>query len=306
MDSTVTINLSHQFIDTIRGTFGESGNVWLTQLPELIHYVEQQYDLTIAQPVPNLSFNFVAPAISTNGQELMVKLGVPNKELSSEIASLELCGGRGTVNLIDADAERGILIQERLRPGHSLVPTFPEDDEMATQVTAEVMQKFWQPVPQENPFPTVYDWSFGLKKLRQMFDGGVGPFPQDLVDEAENLYAELIPSMDDVVVLHGDLHHDNILAATREPWLIIDPKGVIGEPAYEVGAFLRNPQLTHPALHKVTERRVSIFTEMLGLDRQRIIGWGIAQAVLSSWWSFESGDNDWADVLVCARILQNL
>jgi streptomycin 6-kinase len=92
------------------------------------------------------------------------------------------------------------------------------------------------------------------------------------------------------VLLHGDLHHGNVLAAAREPWLAIDPKGLTGEPAYEVGALLRNPlpQLLswpHPA--RVTERRIAQLSEELGLERARVRGWGLAQAMLSAWWSIE-------------------
>ncbi len=303
------MQLPNYFIKTIQGTFGEKGQMWLKQLPVLIETVQKRYDLTVLHPVPNLSFNYVAPAIRGDGTEVMLKLGVPHKELTSEIASLRLCAGRGTVRLIEGDEAQGVLVLERLRPGHSLVSLFPDDDEKAIRIAAAAMQQFWRPVSRENPFPTVYDWSFGLKRLRYAFDGGVGPFPQRLVEQAENLFAELIPSMGDVVVLHGDLHHDNILAATREPWLVIDPKGIVGEPAYEIGAFLRNPVpdiFTFSELHKYTEQRAAIFAEMLNLDRQRLIGWGLAQAVLSSWWSYESGDGNWADVLQCAQVLSKM
>jgi streptomycin 6-kinase len=116
------------------------------------------------------------------------------------------------------------------------------------------------------------------------------------------------------VVLHGDLHQDNILAAQRMPWLGIDPKGVIGEPAYEVGALLRNffPDLwqtENPG--EVLARRVDVLAEELGFDRERIRGWGIYQAVLSAWWSVEDegqgGQNmlpgSAGDVLHCAELL---
>ena len=308
-ESFLAMQLPNHFIKTIQGTFGEKGQIWLKQLPDLIQTVQKRYALTVKYPVPNLSFNYVTTALRADGSEVMLKLGVPNKELSSEIALLRLCDGRGTVCLLDGDEALGVLVLERLQPGHSLVALFPDQDQRAVRIAATAMQQFWRPVPRENPFPTVYDWSFGLKRLRNAFDGRVGPFPQRLVEQAEKLFAELIPSMEDVVVLHGDLHHDNILSATREPWLIIDPKGIVGEPAYEIGAFLRNPTLdsfTFSDLHRCTEQRVAIFAEMLNLDRHRLIGWGLAQAVLSSWWSYESRDKNWADVLKCAQVLSKM
>jgi streptomycin 6-kinase len=126
--------------------------------------------------------------------------------------------------------------------------------------------------------------------MRERFGGGTGPFPPKLVDEAETLFAELLDSSAAPVLLHGDLHHSNVLAAAREPWLAIDPKGLVGEPAYEVGALLRNPlpQLFNwPEPVRVSERRVAQLAEELGFERARVRGWGVAQAVLAGWWSFE-------------------
>jgi streptomycin 6-kinase len=142
--------------------------------------------------------------------------------------------------------------------------------------------------------------------MRAHFGGRTGPFPRALVEEAESLLAELLAAQAAPVLLHGDLHHDNILSAERAPWLAIDPKGVIGEPAYEVGALLRNWQPTlfampHPG--RVTARRVDQLAEMLGIDRYRIRGWGLAQAVLSAWWTIEDGGDDWAPTIACAELL---
>jgi streptomycin 6-kinase len=109
--------------------------------------------------------------------------------------------------------------------------------------------------------------------------------------------------MAEPVLLHGDLHHWNILAAGRQPWLALDPKGIVGEPAYEVGALLRNPDLM-PL--QVQERRVDQLTAELGFDRYRILGWGIAQAVLSAWWSYEDHGHGWESAVACAEILAAL
>jgi streptomycin 6-kinase len=95
------------------------------------------------------------------------------------------------------------------------------------------------------------------------------------------------------VVLHGDLHHFNILAATRQPWLAIDPKGVVGEAEYETGALLRNPVpdiRNHPRLGELLSRRISQLADELGFDKGRIRCWAIAQAVLSAWWTYEDSD----------------
>jgi streptomycin 6-kinase len=111
--------------------------------------------------------------------------------------------------------------------------------------------------------------------------------------------------------LHGDLHHGNILASARATWLAIDPQGVVAEPAYEVGALLRNPMpqlLRWPDPVRVTERRIAQLSDELAFERARVRGWGLAQAVLSAWWTIEDegelGESGYAvaEVLAAAKI----
>ncbi|NJM40220.1 MAG: phosphotransferase, partial [Anaerolineae bacterium] len=118
------------------------------------------------------------------------------------------------------------------------------------------------------------------------FGGSTGPFSAKLVAQAESLRAQLLISQPQSTLLHADLHHFNILQ-TERGWLAIDPKGVVGEPAYEIASFLYNPHDTVITKDRVA-RRIAIFSEVLSLERERILGWGIVQCVLSAWWSFDS------------------
>jgi streptomycin 6-kinase len=124
--------------------------------------------------------------------------------------------------------------------------------------------------------------------LRAEFDGDTGPFPVRIVEEAETLAAELFRTAAPPVVLHGDLHHFNILAGERQPWLAIDPKGVLGEPAYEIGAWMRNWPLGSADPVPRLERRLDLFAAGLGVDRPRLRAWTIAQGVLSAWWDYDA------------------
>ena len=107
---------------------------------------------------------------------------------------------------------------------------------------------------------------------------------------------ELLPT-ENPVLLHGDLHHDNILSAAREPYLAIDPKGLVGNRAYDVAAALLNPDTStlgkNPELVKILERRTSIFSEILTLDKQEILAWGFTHLVLSNIWSLEDHGETW-------------
>ena len=286
---------------------GEAGRQWLDGLPALVEDLAARWSLTVGPPFAPLSYNYAAPAEGPGGARLVLKLGVPTRETLTEMEALLAFGGRGAARLVDSDAARGALLLERLEPGTQLAALCEADDGAATSEAAAVMRKLHRAVPhQPRFFPTVADWGRGFARCRAHFGGGTGPFPRRLFEEAESLYAELLSTSAAPVLLHGDLHHGNILAAAREPWLAIDPKGVVGEPAYEVGALLRNPlpqllRFQQPV--RVTGRRVARLSEELGLERARVRGWGLAQAVLSCWWAIEDGGEPGESGLAVAEVL---
>jgi streptomycin 6-kinase len=287
--------------------YGHNGVEWLKQLPNIIADCSERWSLTVLHPFNGLTYNYVAPAIRADGMEVVLKVGVPNPELLTEMEALRLYDGQGIVQLLDTDSDLGALLLERLKPGTTLASV--TDDGAATSIAVQVIRQLWRPVRSEHSFPSVAHWAAGLGRLRQHFGGTTGPFPTNLVEAAERLFAELISSMTEPVLLHGDLHHYNILAAERQPWLALDPKGIIGEPAYEVGALLRNPIpqiFTAPQLSRLLARRIDQLAEELEVDRTRIHGWGLAQAVLAAWWNFEDHGHGWEPLIAFAEILSSL
>jgi len=304
--------LPERFVRTVCATWGEPGREWLVGLPALLEDCARRWSLTLSAPFPNLTFNYVAPAVRADGTEAVLKAGVPNKELRSEAAALRVFDGRGSVRLLDSDPDRGLLLLERLRPGAVLTALADEaHDGEATTIAASVMRGLWRPAPPGHDFPTVADWGESFARLRARFGGGTGPLPTARVEEAETLFADLLASSAPPVLLHGDLHHDNILSAhvlsaQRQPWLAIDPKGVVGEPAYEVGALLRNlwpDRHTHQNAGRLLERRAHRLAEELELDPARVRGWAVTQAVLSAVWGIEDNDDGWGAALADAELL---
>ncbi len=278
--------LPPHFTQRVVELYGEAGRAWLADLPRLLAACGAQWDLHVGAPF-DLSYNYVAPATRADGAPCVLKLRPTPDEPWTELDALRHYAGHGCAAVLAADPALGAMLIERLRPGTRLA-TVPDDE--ATAIAANVMMLLWRPAPAAHSFPTVDAWMAGLGKLRAHYGGGTGPFPAALVARAEGLAAELRGGGSAPMLLHGDLHHDNILAAERAPWLAIDPQGVVGDPAFEAGALLRNPLAgvrTWPDLAARTARRLDILAERTGLDRQRLAGWSLAGAVLSAWWNVE-------------------
>ncbi len=289
--------------------WGESGRSWLDRLPALVRQYARRWSLAVGPPYP-LSYTYVAPAIRADGSRAVLKLGVPGvQELATGAEALRLAAGDGMAALLDADLEAGALLLERVDPGGPLAALAAADDEAATAALLGVMHRIHRPVPDPARFPTVAAWGLAFGELRERHAGGTGPLPAALVDRAERGYAELVASSAPAVLLHGDLHHDNVLRSARAGWLAVDPKGLLGEPAFEVGAMLHNPWsdlLSWPDPARLLARRVDQLAEGLAVDRERVRGWGFAFAVLSAVWFDEDGGPVDPHPLRCAELLAGL
>ncbi len=285
---------------------GAAGAEWLDRVPAIVASCEERWSLAAGPPLPERSYNYVAPAVRADGTAAVLKLSFPNAEFGAEAEALRLFDGRGAVRLLELDLDAGAMLLERLEPGVPL--TSVRDDEEATSIAADVLGELWRPAPPDHPFPKVADWARGLARLRRDFGGGTGPLPAPLVERAEALFAGLLTSQAEPVLLHGDLHHSNVLAAGRRPWLAIHPKGIVGEPAYDTGALLRSPAqlLRTPRPDKILERRRDSLCERLDLDRARVAGWGISQAVLAAYWSLEDSGRVWGEALAFAELLAGI
>jgi streptomycin 6-kinase len=300
------LNLPSDFIKNIKTSF-PAGADWLDRLPGLLDEAACRWDLVLGDPFL-LSYNYVCAATQKDGSAAVFKIGVPNCELTSEINTLHLYNGQGACRILEADAEKGMLLLERLRPG-TMLATLKNDDQ-ATEIAAEVMKKIHPPAPQQGGFLSLRGWFDELKKLRPHFGGGTGPFPEKSFAMAEGLIRDLFAEQAPLVLLHGDFHHFNILSSGRG-WLVIDPKGVAGPAEYEVGPLLINPYHVIPeeteAIRR-TERRIASLSERLGFDPQRLRAWAICHSVLSSFWDMaEDGSGGetaraWTEIFIKTRV----
>ena len=291
--------------DKMNALYGIEGVSWVRRIPSMLEQLESDWRLTLGSPFSLLTYNYVISATNERGEEVILKLGFPGAELMREIQCLKLFQGRTSVLLLKSNPHIGALLMERAVPGRNLVE---EDDEVAIDALYSVIGGLHVNPPGESDFPTVEDWRRGFIRYRKRFEGKSSLIPRGVVEHAETLYKNLTQSSEEQFLLHGDLHHGNILSAEREPWLAIDPQGVIGERAYELGAFLRNPMplmLTWDDLEMRTGRRIELLAATFSIPEDRIAGWGYTQAILAAIWAIEESESWEPWVRIADVILQS-
>lgn len=230
----------------------------LEPLARIAHEVAEEWGVQLGPPFASSRYSYVAPA----GAGAVLKVTLAEDDESDEEAdALALWEGDGAVLLMRRDRSRRALLIERARPGTdiSCIP-----DEEATAIAIEVGSRLWRPA--REPFRWIGDHVGGwLDRAERSGQAGRG-----LIPLARELYASLEVGRD--VLVHGDLHHHNILCA-GDRYLAIDAKAMLGEPEYDVPSFLRNPLSSTPRLD-VTERRLAAFARA-GLDERRMRAWAV-------------------------------
>lgn len=284
------------FEQNIMSLYGEKGRQWLHHLPNLLTQLANTYGLSNLKPVNNLSYNYVSSGFQ-DSKAIILKLGLDIDGFKREAAALMAFSGFGVVEVISEN--NGLLLLECAVPGVSLKSHFPKNDDEAINITANLIKRLHKaPIPNIHGFPHIKDWLTALDHPichpRENGDPALdsrlrGNDIQCHLQKARQLRDHLLKTTGPDALLHGDLHHDNILQ-NGEDWVAIDPKGVIGEPAYEVAAFIRNPipeLLTHDDAPNVIYNRVTRFIDLLELPSQRILDWCFVQAVLAWVWALE-------------------
>lgn len=250
--------------------------VWLAQLPDVIHELAQRWSLQIGQPFDGdeVSCSWVAPVRLSDGRPAVLKLGMPHLEGQDELHSLRFWDGDPTVHLLQADEGYNAMLLERCLPGTPL-RALPEPEQDV--VIARLLRRLWRIPPEPHPFRPLSlmtaHWSAEtLEAAAQWPDPGI-------VHEGLRLFAELPESAPTHVLLATDLHAGNVLRAEREPWLVIDPKPFVGDPAYDATQHLFN---CRERLHADPEGLIGRLADLLGVDPERVRLWVFARAAAES------------------------
>ncbi len=304
------LNLPSDFSKRITSAFGAKGDKWLSILPETYNSLIRDWNLAPATQQPQLSYNFVRRVVRADGSTAILKIGIHEQVQAREVAGLRQFNGQGAVQILEADLGRCAYLMEDIYPGSELKSLFESGhDEQGIRVCAETIRNLQinAKCPIDGPFKPVAQLGedFELYLART----GLSGVPHEEVREAKAAFCHLVDTTDTLSLLHADLHHQNILHSKERGWLAIDPKGFIGDPCFEVGAFMRNPHpllAEHPSLSSVLGKRVLIFAKELGFSPARIVEWSYTQAILASVWASLDHESGWEEWYEIARALKHL
>jgi len=235
---------------------------------EIARRLAGEWSLTLGEPLPGATCSLVLAGHDANGDEIVLKAPIEIAEEAKAWPTLQAFSGHGGVRLLKADPETGAVLLPRLRPGATLSEVGLADL-AAVDVCADMILRLRE-APKVEAM-TVEDWFQELD-----------PNADAIAAEAAKVARRLFETTERTVLLHGDFHHGNILSH-GDRWVAIDPKGVLGDPAYEITGFMRNPV---PAKldTETLAARIRRFADRLGDPPERLWGWSFAQTVLCAQW----------------------
>ena len=243
---------------------------WLEGLDETIRKLEARWSLTLGTPFKDASCAWVAPVTLANGTSAVLKIGMPHFEAEHEVDGLRFWDGDPTVRLLDADNRTGAMLLERCVPGTPL-GELPELDQDV--VISGLLRRLWRRPAEPHRFrPRWALMAYWSEETLADADHWREPA---LVRDGLNLFRELPLNAPAEVLLATDLHAGNVLQSAREPWLVIDPKPFIGDPAYDATQHLFNCTERVLSDPKGTIRHIA---DLLGVDYERVRLWTFARA----------------------------
>src|SRR5215813_4948833 len=277
------IGVSVQLVVNCRKTPDRAN--WLSRLPLTVRELEHRWSLTLGEPFDDdeVSCAWVTTVTLADGSPAVMKVGMPHMENKHEIHGLRFWNGDPTVRVLNADEELGAMLLERCEPGTRL-RTLSETEQ--DRVIANLLHRLWRPPSAPHPFRPLSDlmtyWAAETSAAAERW-----PDP-GLVREGLLLFEELSRNSAPVVLLATDLHAGNVLQSRREPWLVIDPKPFVGDPAYDATQHLFN---CAARLRSNPCETIARFADLLGVDRGRVRLWMFARAAAEPREDWSSGDS---------------
>ncbi len=262
----------------------EEGRELLRSLPAVLADLRRRFGLrTVGAPWPGGWVGYVAPADLLDGTPVVLKLSLSDDEHRHEADALAVWNGDGAARLLDRVTEPNAMVIERLEPGTALLD-HPDGDE-AVVIACGVLRRLQRPLPHPLPFATVTALAARYATwIPEAYERYGRPFDPGLATEAAALSAAYAAEPDGPPhLVNRDFHLGNVLAATREPWLAIDPKPLAGERAFDTGHLLRDLTSPTPTPGELRDL-VGRLAELLDLAPDRVCGWALIRSVENVLW----------------------
>jgi streptomycin 6-kinase len=273
---------------------GQDWADWLDRLPRLTRELLDEWDLRVDGTSAYGNCALVVPVTTADGQRAVLKVQFPHWEAETEHLALRTWAGNGVVQLLRADPRRFALLLERLEPRD--LTTIDALD--ACEIVGSTYKRLH--VPAGPQFRTLSgELKRWLERFRQL--PASAPVPHRYVEQAIALSEDFVadPATDGRLI-HTDLHYENMLAAEREPWLVIDPKPLSGDPHFEVAPLIWNrwdEVVASGDLRFAVKQRFYTAIDAAGLDEDRARDWVIVRQMLNVLWTLEDADEslpqDW-------------
>lgn len=281
--------------------WGEKGQDWLSKLPSIINALSIYWSLTDIKPVNNMNYNYVALALQNNKIPVVLKISCDEALILNEYNALQHFNGHGAIKVFEINKEYNALLLEQAIPGCLLKENHPLKIEETIKIYGNVVKALAeQPLPKGN-YTHVSKWCETIDRITDQ------RIERKFVDKAKELKSILLASAEHEYLCHGDLHLENIIQHDKN-WVSIDPKGIIGEMAFEAAAFdlITQAEIKDNAKiqEKISDRIVKLAT-ILGLDFKRLLAWIFLRVILSAQW-FVEDKGDPSNMLVLANYVYPL
>ena len=281
------MNIPIDFERKIEGNFGERGKQWLSVLATRVEHYLMKWQLQSEGPVEYLSYNYVLKVRDREHTPLILKFGVPGESFTNEIRATKLYKGVKFARLLKYDERDGVMLLEQLVPGYMLSKV--KSEQQAIQYYIDIWKALRKPV--KPSFPLIKDWFNELQVYLDKYLKGNNCIPHTLIKNAQCYAQEIFETSTGEELLHGDLHHYNMLYDERRGWCAIDPKGVIGDSYFDCVAFLFNELHTKEQPQSLLKWRIDTLCTALQFDKPRLIKAAIALLTLQTCWAIEDSDN---------------
>ncbi|MDX6597959.1 MAG: streptomycin 6-kinase [Gaiellales bacterium] len=283
-------------------SWNADGQDWADSLPALVAHSRERWQLDVGRPFEGGYAAWVAPAEGLDGTSYVLKVPYPDSESRHEADALRVWDGDGVVRMLDSDEVTRALLLERIRPGTTLLDL--ADPEEALAVACGLLPRLWIAPPSGHPFVTAQACAAGWAvDIERMYGAHGRPFDAALLRAAVAAFEQLGSYDGESVLLHQDFHRGNVLRAQREPWLVIDPKPLVGERAFDARWLLYDLLHSEPRHALPAAALLDRLSAALALDAERVRLWSFARAVENVLWCYESGEAADEDLALATALL---